>query len=479
MDKNNKTDFIGDNQAYLKYRRGGRNQTAVVNKESFLVSGQNGLISALTIFFYLVFFTAIRLFSEKSLITKISSFLYRTLFTTFLFQFQMISIVELESHSSPSSTDTAQPLMLKLSPYLSATFLGLIIIEIYRAYDILDKKRSKRQIESMSSNEKAIFGVYTAKLHEDNLQHPYKIMLYQQCKYLLIQVIVGGLPLFPKVQVTVVLMIVVLFMVYFVKATNSGHKIFKLNAVYLKVLTEEVCILMVLFSMWIFVFFGETEFSKSALYGFIEYTALTSIVLAALFQIVMIVCVIVHAVIAIVKNFYCKKEKKEVKRSKFYVDNVVETEGKDINENDVKIDCKGLGKEEQTTSQNSEKNSSKKLNTNTKILKINHKKDLRNNHKNNFQLQLEKDKLYIKNLQKSEDFDFVTFREFNKLEDIEQRYIPTQRGLEKKIDIRKNKLKGNFRQSELDKMGNDMKEFDDDLADGRLEKFRSSRIQLG
>lgn len=458
MDQKDSLDYIQDDEAYIKYRSGGRNRTALTNKDSFLAYGQNGLISAIIILFYIIFILSLLFCSVKNIAYKFSTFLYRTLLTTFIFQYQMIAVVELESHSSIFGSSTGS-LVLKLSPLISILFLIIIVVELARSYVILDKTRTRKELKNMDSNEKQIFEVYTSKLHRTNLKHPYKILLYQQGKYLMMQVVIGGLPLFPSFQVSLALGIELLFFLYFLKVTNNGNKIFNMTVVYLKIVAEEICILFILISMAIFVFFGDTDFKDTGTYSVIEYIAIGSIVFAALFQIVMIIGVIIKTIYTLIKGICCKKKPKDLSKLGLYIDNVdkkiVETEGAELVDSDkesslevykIQYSKRDFDDDEKGRAyryQMSKRFGSKELDDGEEE-KVEEKKE---------------DDYYLKDFEKSEDYNSVIFTEMNNVGDKERRQLITQRCFDVKVinSVRGTDAKSNqnvFKKIEEDEGGN-------------------------
>lgn len=344
VDKKNSLDLIGDDDAYLKYRKGGRGNTGGMNKHIFLASGQNFFFSVSTIIFFLGYLLSISFLAKnENVLLKIFSVVYRFLLNTFIFNFVSIAVVELESHSRSIN----EPLILNISFLISVFYLSIVVLEYSRAYRILTKETTKEKISKMSLNEKEILDAFTSKLEfDEGLKRFPRIIFIQQIKYLVLQLVIGGLPLSPRIQVTSSLVIEISFLVGFFSSClkKNRKKVFKNCLMFWKIFSEEMCIILVLVTMAIFDYM-KVDQERLGVYKSVEQIAVWSIIVTALFQILTMLIMIIVTLKAFIQKLKCRKKKLEEKvKRNFYVDHaVVETEAQNLDEqieieDDKKID---------------------------------------------------------------------------------------------------------------------------------------------
>lgn len=143
--------------SYLKYRHGSRGKLAIQNQDIFIVWGQNGLLSVLVIFLWLIVLI-FRMGSRRGCLPKLLTQISRLLTSIFFIKFCFIAISELALH------DVTKP---QESKYLVSYAISLIILMIYTieliwGFYVLGKKYTQEHLETKCDLETQL--IHTVKL---------------------------------------------------------------------------------------------------------------------------------------------------------------------------------------------------------------------------------------------------------------------------------------------------------------------------
>lgn len=131
------------------------------NSDLFLIWGQNGIIATFIIVSYLLVWL-LKLGKKKNIIAKLFVFLLRNIFFVFFIKFQMVSFTELGCHNLVRP----QRNFLRASYLLSMVFNSLLNVELIRAWLMVKKGYSEKQLEDpeFDLEVKWMFNSWTADL---------------------------------------------------------------------------------------------------------------------------------------------------------------------------------------------------------------------------------------------------------------------------------------------------------------------------
>ena len=337
-----------DRDAYLRLRRGKRGRFVDTNSDLFIFTGQNYLIVILifVLFFLMkVIECCVSRPNSKHFLLKIISHGYQILFSTFFFDYQLISFTELaivdvkrleHRPAKFSFSWLASVLMVSMTSYEILSGLRLIMTNGLVGGIKLQKKsrKSKKGLQTAGKTVKPLAPnqVLTIEKFSQGLASEakgvakyYNLIDCVRCSAIL--VVVSSLQLLNRSQIVVIVFICVLHFIHILRVILVHEAIFSSNLIKFKSIAQEVCILITVIGLCIFSFKQGSDFSNTAYYSFIELLICISIAGTVLLELLVIIREIFGGITKI-----CCNEKKAQNKINEKGKEKTTTNGMDIDE---------------------------------------------------------------------------------------------------------------------------------------------------
>ena len=271
-----------DVNAYQLIPRGTRAKITTSNREVFMASGQNFIIS-LTIIALWVVLSLLELCLKKgSRILGFIAFVYQMMIGVGFFDYHFICISEI-SLLSPTALGQSSP-KFTFSLFLSIFFYLLIIENFYhgyqmirvQAFNIISKNKTLGELD-ISKNDRLILEKYTGGLQKDSYGSHTYLALLENMRFFVIQLIIVCLQLLNRAQALLVLLVNLGYFIHFLRLIST-RKVFNSKPLLIKMIVQECCIMVFILTITLFSFTESTSFSSSTFYKVIEVFAMLSIV---------------------------------------------------------------------------------------------------------------------------------------------------------------------------------------------------------
>lgn len=294
--------YDDDFYSFLKYRRGSRGRLAQANVDLFMIHGQNGIIACILIFAqFLVYFVKTKKSENKCvhIMIKIS----RLILSIFFIRFWFLSFVELAIHD----ISKPQPWTFILSYLLSITVMFLYTVEITRAYIIVNKGLSQKEIKKLDYEDQWLHDDWTIDLNPTEKFNGNLYMVRDRIRWMIFLLIIATLQLLNVVQITIIFVLEIIYFMIVVEEWRA-KRIFMSYWMKGKYVLQEIAILIFVSILTLFAFLQNTAFEEKGIYVYLEMTVFISILLAVLAEIVYLIAFTVSLII----NFF--KERAEKKK---------------------------------------------------------------------------------------------------------------------------------------------------------------------
>jgi hypothetical protein len=283
------------------------------DESMFVIYGQNFFLSLSLVVSWLLSNGLDFMGCGNSFIFKFFAFLHRVIFDLFYFDFQMICATEFITHS----VHKKKKLKFWYSLITSMFVLFIITVDILRAFSRLGGRRIKKYREKDDENLKFDFqgklmvAVYNEGMSEEaKSNYPY-FLIMERVRFLLLQLVIAGLQLLNRTQATILMLLNLVYFGIFVYK-NFKIEIFNCTIVKVKMIIQEISIMLALFVIWIFSMSEKSQFSTSNAYSQLEIVLIISIILAATSELFL---VIYQGIKSLITKFRNRKIKGKLSKS--------------------------------------------------------------------------------------------------------------------------------------------------------------------
>lgn len=204
-------------------------------------------------------------------------------FDIYYFDFQLVAFTELSHHKI--SNFFFQPFDLICSYILSLIIIIVILIELENAYMIMKTGAGEERVKTMNKHKRAILGYYSASLSQEQKFKGSCLFVWSNIRFTIIMALVAGFSFSGVVQVSLILVVDIIFFVYFLKESGKSG-FFWGNFTKMNYWMREICILIIILIFLIFGWFeGVEKFEKSWVYQILEVLVVLSVFLTAICEV--------------------------------------------------------------------------------------------------------------------------------------------------------------------------------------------------
>jgi hypothetical protein len=295
-----------EGEQYLKYRKSDRGKITQQNEEIFIISGQFFLV---VLIFFLTFLASkifCLFFDKKWKIAKMTILASWYILDYFVYDFWMVSVSELTNRALFAK----QPVVLKISLMFSFFVFQLILMDVVKGVNILEKRMSKRTRAKMEANIRLENSLLVKKYNQDfseNAKEKFPYMLVQgRIRFFAIILVISSLPMLKIAQVTTILVINLAYFRLFLKKLFSGEKIFVHKLTRLKSLASESTIMAIILLIWLIVILENSKNFKEKISNFLQILAIFFMTILGFLEIVETI----NYIMTHVKHYMAKRKEK-------------------------------------------------------------------------------------------------------------------------------------------------------------------------
>ena len=271
-----------DVNAYQIIMRGSRGKMTSSNNEIFISSGQNFIISCVIITIWGLMTLLGCCLNKNSTILNILAFVYHLIFGLMLFDYLLICTSEIALFNYSALGEISSKYIFSLN--ISIFLMILILYKFYQAYrmirahavQMVDKKNTQDSLQ-LPCKDTLILEKYTEMINlEFYGEHSY-LMIIDNLRFFVIQIIVASLQVINRTQALLVFLVDLVYFIYFMRLVLF-RDVFKNSILMIKMIVQECCILVLIFTITLFRFTERTSFSSSRTYEVIEVVTMVCLV---------------------------------------------------------------------------------------------------------------------------------------------------------------------------------------------------------
>ena len=320
-----------DSSAYYTLIRGSRPKIVAGNGDVFIARGQNFVFSTLIVGLFAFIFILEQFLEKNNKFLKILSYAFFMLIGIFFFDYQAISMGEVaffdykkrkhaEFKFTLSLIFSAMVILILVSEFLTAW--NLILRLKYKGQKNQQKEQKKDKVEqndeidsmTLTPREQMIFEKYTEVLvlydSKDQKFHPLFVVLFENIRFFVIQIVIITLQHLNRTQSFVVFLLNLTYFVYFICVLQAS-KVFISRLYIVKEIVQEICIMTLISTITLFSFTEKTNFKDSVVYTLIEWVAIISMAGACGAELITLVSELLNQFGVLAKNLLkvCRKSK--------------------------------------------------------------------------------------------------------------------------------------------------------------------------
>ena len=256
-------------------------------------------------------------------VVQILIFAQRVILQSFFIKFQFITLTELALHD----ITVPQPLKYYFSYCLSLAFQQVLIIELFRAYFLLKQRYSDKEINStkFSHEKRLMHRFWTEGLKQSQIKKGNTYMVRDRARWSLIQMMIVGLQGLPKAQIMVIAFIQLVYFVV-ISMENKRSRIFKSLWLKLKILFQELAILVFLLVLCLFSSAENSNVRTSSSFMSLEFVVIVAMIVAVICEVLLMLYIIYDLLRQIIsKGLKCREVVKDSSDSTHDMDRECET----------------------------------------------------------------------------------------------------------------------------------------------------------
>ena len=270
--------------------RGSRGKLTREPKNLFIAHESHLPVAVLIIVLFILVALLEQLLSRNSCFLFILSYCYELLVGSYFFNFQMITSTEIGffNYETLRGGEMKYTLSLLASITISNILLGqLMKMKILAEKEELAKPKfiTKRKVkEILRPREALIYQRFTLELSDQEIIRKSNFLVWEAARFMLLQVLIATLQLLSRTQS---ILILIANLVYFLKFIFDiwTRNVFCSKWVLAKYITQEICILVTVFSLTLFSLTEGKILEDSFVYKLVDGLTALSVLIAALSEI--------------------------------------------------------------------------------------------------------------------------------------------------------------------------------------------------